>query len=544
MSGSALLHANPPHGPGRAARACPVGWWPCAALRTRCGWLGLPITAALAALLWCWHPSSMAADTPGGERPERPNLLVIMTDEHNFRTLGCYRRLLPPDQAYMWGKAVVETPHLDWLAERGALCTSFYAVTPVCSPSRAAFVSGLYPHHTDVVSNNIPLRDGIVTFAEILRRQGYVTGYAGKWHLDGPGKPQWAPARKFGFSDNRFMFNRGHWKKLVLTPRGPRVGARRNGKPTYALDGADEKTYTTDFLTDRAIEFLRAHAHEPFCYMLSIPDPHGPDTVRPPYDTMFAGMTFRPPRSAIAPVKELPSWGKRESKNFHQSRYYGMVKCIDDNVGRILAVLRELKLLERTIVVFTSDHGDLRGEHGRQNKGVPYEASARVPFLLYDAHQVRPGTVVHEALTSVDFLPTVCDLMGVSVPHPVHGRNAATLFRTGRAPADWIDVAFLRSTETQPGWLAAVTDRYKLVFSANDPPWLFDLQTDPDELINHRDRPEYRPVLRRLARHLLDYAQRFDDPFVRHPGIAHDLQWAVSDTSGYEPRAKRAPAES
>ncbi|MFQ5811072.1 MAG: sulfatase-like hydrolase/transferase, partial [Armatimonadota bacterium] len=142
---------------------------------------------------------------------ERPNLLIIHTDEHHFGTLGCY------------GGEIVETPNIDFLAANGARCTSFYATTPVCSPSRAAFVSGRYPQNTPTVTNNIPLSDDIVTFAEILRRQGYATGYAGKWHLDGTGKPQWAPERQFGFADNRYMFNRGHWKQMEDTPAGPRV---------------------------------------------------------------------------------------------------------------------------------------------------------------------------------------------------------------------------------------------------------------------------------------------------------------------------------
>ena len=158
---------------------------------------------------------------PAAAKEAGPNLLIIYTDEHNFRTLGCYRALLPNEQAFMWGKdAVVTTPHIDWLAEKGAVCTSFYATTPVCSPSRSSFVSGRYPHRTPVVNNNIPLDDEIITFAEILRRQGYATGYAGKWHLDGQGKPQWEPERRFGFTDNRFMFNRGHWKKMEDMPSG------------------------------------------------------------------------------------------------------------------------------------------------------------------------------------------------------------------------------------------------------------------------------------------------------------------------------------
>ncbi|MHC4542456.1 MAG: sulfatase-like hydrolase/transferase, partial [Planctomycetota bacterium] len=113
----------------------------------------------------------------------RPNLLIIQTDEHNFRTLGCYRQTLMPDQALVWGPdAVVETPNIDWLAEQGALCTRFYATTPVCSPSRSSFMSGRYPQNTPVVSNNIPMADDIVTFADILGQQGYACGYAGKWH--------------------------------------------------------------------------------------------------------------------------------------------------------------------------------------------------------------------------------------------------------------------------------------------------------------------------------------------------------------------------
>ena len=104
-----------------------------------------------------------------GAAKSGPNLLIIQTDEHNFRTLGCYRDTLKPAQAFMWGKkSIVETPNIDWIASHGALCTKFYATTPVCSPSRAAFVSGQYPQNTPVVNNNIALSDDVVTFAEIL----------------------------------------------------------------------------------------------------------------------------------------------------------------------------------------------------------------------------------------------------------------------------------------------------------------------------------------------------------------------------------------
>ena len=164
--------------------------------------------------------TALGATSTWAQVQARPNLLIIHTDEHSFRTLGCYRRTLSDEQAFVWGPdAMVTTPHIDWLADNGALCTKFYASTPVCSPSRAAFVSGRYPQNTPVTTNNIPMDDHIITFAEILRRQGYATGYAGKWHIDGAGRPEWAPKRKFGFTDNRYMFNRGHWKQLEDTPQ-------------------------------------------------------------------------------------------------------------------------------------------------------------------------------------------------------------------------------------------------------------------------------------------------------------------------------------
>ena len=209
------------------------------------------------------------------EADQPRNLLVIQTDEHHFKTLGCY------------GGRVVKTPHIDWIAKQGAVATSFYATTPVCSPSRAALLSGRFPQHTPVVNNNIKLDDKIVTFAEVLRRKGYATGYAGKWHLDGDGKPQWATARKFGFTDNRFMFNRGHWKKFEDTKNGPRVAARRNGRPYYGVEGADEKSFSTAWLTDRDTQDCEGVASPEKDNAMLVTFAHGDTTVvhtsRAPY---------------------------------------------------------------------------------------------------------------------------------------------------------------------------------------------------------------------------------------------------------------------
>ena len=133
----------------------------------------------------------------------KPNLLIIHTDEQNFRTLGCYRALLSKEEAFVWGDGIaVETSHVDSLARRGVICDRFYAASPVCTPSRASFLTGCYPQNTGAPANDMALRDDVLTFAEVLRRNGYATGYAGKLHVDGPARPGWTPARHLGFTSN------------------------------------------------------------------------------------------------------------------------------------------------------------------------------------------------------------------------------------------------------------------------------------------------------------------------------------------------------
>src|SRR4030042_1760570 len=140
----------------------------------------------------------------------------------------------------------------------------------------------------------------------------------------------------------------------------------------------------------KTVDFISAHKGEPFCYMVGFPDPHGPDTVRPPYDTMFKDQKYKTPRTFDPGTRRVPNWGKGDAGFNGMALYYGMVKCIDDNVGKILGALRKNGVIENTIVVFTSDHGDLRGEHHRQNKGAPFEGSAKIPFVIY-----YPGRITH-----------------------------------------------------------------------------------------------------------------------------------------------------
>lgn len=468
------------------------------------------------------------------------NVLIIQTDEHNFRTLGCYRELMSPNQSFIWGEGVkVDTPNIDWIARQGAICDSFYATSPVCTPSRAALVSGLYPQNAGAISNNISLNDDVITFAEVLQKKGYSTGYAGKWHLDGPAKPGWAPVRNFGFEDNRFLFNRGHWKKLGQSASGPMVASlNAKGKPDYKLNGADDKSFTTDFLTDRAIDFIQQNKKAPFCYMLAIPDPHGPNTVRAPYDTMFDQLAFQQPPSALAKGRGLPSFSDVIKSRFNakqMSLYFGMVKCIDDNIGRILDTLRELELIDNTVVIFTSDHGDMCGELGRHNKGIPCEGSARIPFVIRASGIIPPKTVLHEAMGTVDFKPTLLGLLGVSFKEKTEGRDLSKLFRRGQASEDWNDITFVRFKS----WFAAFSNQYKLVLSPGDDPAFFNLKTDPNELQNMFQIPRHRETIRQMGVSLKQYAEEADEPHYKHASIRSDLEWITKGEGKYSPPERK-----
>ena len=452
----------------------------------------------------------------------RPNLLIIQTDEHHYGTLGCYGSTMFAGEGSL-------TPNLDRIAAEGAIATSFYATTPVCSPSRSSLMSGRYPQSTPVEQNDIAMSGQITTFADVLKNAGYSTGYSGKWHLDGNGKPDWAPTRNFGWSDNRYMFNRGHWKKLVLNEDGPAVGSKNNrGQLNYNLDGADEKTFTTDWLIDRTLEFIEENADQSFCYMVSLPDPHGPNSVRAPYDTMYSEKDVVIPESLKKNRSQIPMWGQPE-RNVNEytlkktmPEYFGMVKCIDDNIGRLLQRLEEKELLDNTIVIFTSDHGDLCGEHGKLNKGNPYEGSARVPFLIRYPSAIPAGTKVDIALSCVDFFPTILKLMNVEATVETAGRDASAWLQ-GKKPEDWEDVAFLRSTRSNPLWLCAVSDQYKLVYSSYDRPWLFDLSEDPNELNNRFNDPAYAKVKVELSKALKNYGETFDDSYLNNSRIRYYL---------------------
>jgi arylsulfatase A-like enzyme len=438
----------------------------------------------------------------------QPNVLVIHTDQQSSWTLSCY------------GGTLVDTPNVDRLAREGAVFDQFFTNSAVCTPSRGCFVTGRYPHSHGAYTNNIPLNRDEITFAEQLRRNGYHTGYTGKWHLDGTPRPGWVhPERTMGFTDAYYMFNRGHWSKI----EDARMGTCEPTVFPYDVYG-DEKTYTTDWLTDKTIAFLEKRHERPFCFMVSIPDPHGPFRARPPYDTMYSPDDMPLPETFTD--QAIPAWAaavrdkgaysldNQERENAlrrNKAHYCGAVKLIDDSVGRMLSCLEEKGILDETLVIFTTDHGDYMGEHGLHSKNNLYETAYRIPLVMRLPERVAAGARVSNIVSTVDFQPTLLGILGVETCGREQGNDASALLRNDTC--EWADESFLyHSSQERAG---IFTPEYELALVKDGQSILFDRKNDPQQLKNLFESEDARALRAELLRRLVDHHVEMKSPEAR-----------------------------
>ena len=467
---------------------------------------------------------------------KQPNVLIIYTDQQNPWTIGAY------------GGKLVETPNIDRIAQEGSIFNNFFTNTAVCTPSRGSFLTGRYHHSHGAWVNGRPINQNELTFAKILKKHGYDTGYAGKWHLDGyDQRPGWVhPERSMGFTNCHFMFNDYHGKKMENGRQNSitRTPYDATYKPVvFPLDIlGDEKTYTTDFLTDKAIEFIeKPRQGMPFCYMLSIPDPHHPFSVRSPYDSMFKPEDMPIPSTFSQEI--LPRWAKTvQANNVYalsnpdrekalrkiMAAYCGMVKLIDDCLGRILKTLEQLRILDETIVVFTTDHGDYMGEHGLPEKNQSYEPVYHIPMLIRWPEEIAKETIINNIVTNVDFQQTLLGLVGSEPSGREQGRDASPLLRGEMI--EWVDQAFIYQHGYQRAGI--ITPEYQLVYvesyysyedkgvvkcnlsGPENDAILFDRKNDPEQVRNLIHDPEYKDIINQLTKRIVEHNIAVDSPTV------------------------------
>jgi len=356
---------------------------------------------ALAALLLAPLTALQAADTP--KPASTPNILFILADDLGWTDGGCF------------GSTFYETPHIDRLATQGMRFTDSYSACTVCSPSRAAILTGQYParlHLTDFIPGKVPakaklsvpdwtmhLASEVPNLAKALKSAGYATANIGKWHL---GKAAFWPEKQ-GFDLNIAGYDHGH-PPTYFSPY--KIPTLTEGPPGEFL---------SDRLTSEAITFIEQNKDHPFFVYL-------------PHYAVHHPVMAKPEVMAKYQAKSVPKAPHRRPE------YAGLIESVDDSIGRLLAKLEELKLSENTIVIVTSDNGGLASITTnlslRAGKGSAYEGGVRVPLIIKWPGVTKPGSVCHTPVIGVDFYPTLLAMAGVPVPPgAVDGENIEPVLR-------------------------------------------------------------------------------------------------------------------
>ncbi|HET6575163.1 MAG TPA: sulfatase-like hydrolase/transferase [Fimbriiglobus sp.] len=421
----------------------------------------------------------------------RPNVVLIVIDDYGQRDCGCY------------GSKYYRTPNIDRLAKQGLRFTDAYAACPVCSPTRAALMTGKYPARLNLtdwlpgrpdrpdqrlrrpaIRMELPLEE--VTLAEALKGAGYATAHVGKWHLGGQG---------FGPKQQGFDVNVGGDR--AGSPRSYFAPFRNKQGFIPGLEDAPDGEYLTDRLTTEAVKFIAANKDKPFFLYLAHYAVHTP---------------LRAKKDLIAKYKP----GKLGTQG--NPIYAAMVESMDESVGKVLQALDDHKLAENTLVILTSDNGGLATQEGkntpatinapwREGKGWLYEGGIRVPLIIRGPG-VKPG-LCHARTSSIDLFPTVLDLCGVTTDATPDGVSLRPVLAGGRLDRDALfwHYPHYANQGSRPGGAVLGADKMKLIeFTDTGRRELYDLEHDPSESRNlAAEKPER---VKELAAKLTDWLKR------------------------------------
>lgn len=313
----------------------------------------------------------------------------------------------------MYGNAIVQTPHLESFARQSTVFDRAITTAPVCTPYRGCLLTGRYPSQTGVLENGQALPQDATTFAHLLNESGYETYYIGKWHLSGdPQANRWvAPEQRGGFQ--HFI----GWESHHVDHNAGLIW-ENNPDKAIQLTG-----HETDGLTDIAIQQLNkaSASNKPFCMIVSYQAPHAPCSAPEAYNRRYDELDLLPePNADKSAWYKRPGWNADYDVETFRRLYFGEISHIDAAFGRLLSTLDELNLTDNTLVIFTSDHGEMAGAHGLFGKGVMYEEALHVPLIvrLPKQKEVRRSTFT---ASTIDFLPTLLDYAGCIVYDAAEG---------------------------------------------------------------------------------------------------------------------------
>jgi choline-sulfatase len=452
----------------------------------------------------------------------RPNILVIMSDQHAKRVTGCY------------GNDVVQTPNIDRLAKNGLAFDNAYCPAPVCVPSRMSFLTGRYPSGNRVLDNAHMLSSTIPTFAHALGAAGYETALMGKMHFVG--------------SDHRHGFeHRPLGEFLGRYPGVPELGGPRwttfpsgtSGQQRVSIENVGTGTTTYQWfdreLTNAAIRYLddasqrRTRFGKPFCAVIGLNLPHCPFIAPKPLFDHYRAIVPTPIADEAVPKSVLRYQSRRglldppvseEQARIARAAYYALVTHVDSLIGEILAAVDRNGLGENTIIIYCADHGEMAGDHGCWWKSIYYEGAASVPLIIATSNGSYSGKRTSAIVNLYDLAPTICDIAGTSMPY-LDGRSLLPLLEqepsnavsaNGTSPHESaFDSTYSELFDPKGGrpllsrMVRAGTFKLWKFFDDEElPPVLFNLESDPDELIDLSVDPEFAEVRQRLENLLVN----------------------------------------
>lgn len=438
-------------------------------------------------------PSDVVPEPMPDAKPR--SVVFILADDHRY------------DAMSFLGHQFAKTPVMDSMAANGVHLKNAFVTTSLCSPSRASILTGLYTFRHRVIDNNRLVPKGTLFFPQYLQKAGYATAFIGKWHMGGesdqprPGFDHWVSFRGQG----------------NYLPPGPNY--------TLNVDGqrVKQKGYITDELTDYAVDWLAQQepARKPFFLYLSHKAVHANFTPAPRHEGRFTELPFtRPATEAASETNHhlKPRWLRDQRNSWHgvdfpyhseldieqyYKRYCETLCAVDDSIGRVLAQLKQMGILDETLVIYMGDNGFMFGEHGLIDKRVAYETSIRVPLLMQCPALFAGGTVVDRVVANIDIAPTVMEAMGLRKPPHMDGESFIALAQ-GK-PVTWRDFFLYvyyweKNFPQSPTVFSLRGDRYKYItyYGLWDADELYDLQEDPNETKNLLYDPGHRPIAQQM----------------------------------------------
>ena len=435
-----------------------------------------------------------AGGSCGGPKLPKPNILVLMPDQWRAMDLGAM------------GNAEVKTPNMDALAAGGALVRNVTANCPVCCPARGTLLTGRFGHEHGVDVNDASLPDEEVTIAETVRASGYRTGFVGKWHLEGgkrmPGYVR--PERRQGFD---------FWAANICTHNYWNMQYFRDSPDPIQIEG-----YSATAFTDAAIEFIRQDPQTPFLACVQWGPPHNPYVAPPEYMNMYDPnlLTMRENWKGSIEIRPGVQNGGREDI----AGYYAAITYIDDEVGRIVEALKETGQFENTVILITSDHGDMLGSQGTFLKRKPWAESLHVPGIVHYPEAVPSGQELSLPFSHVDVVPTLLGLAGIDSPEGVSGLDLSAHLLSpehggrpdGEAPESVYAQSYTPTERSEfPAWRGVRTARYTYARHESEPWLLYDNETDPFQLENLVGKEEHAELQARLDGLTMEWFERTGD---------------------------------